>query len=215
MAERVDEGQWGFSRAVEDFEAAAVCSGKRPGALDRFLNGRRRRLIPAHVQSIHCNLPEKHEMPLDAPRANTKTLAITNALALIGDTPPTQMPRSGNKNTEAVAWEVFVAKLLEKTAKARTTKAVKAAIAAGVMFDHEEDPCPVGTNKVVYDGDIVRIDLEVGTPGMHLEVKTLMPALVKASKGALTLEKVSTIFTQHMVENAAPHKFTPSLVTDR
>jgi hypothetical protein len=154
-------------------------------------------------------------MPLDAPRANTKTLAITNALALIGIESPTQMPRSGNKNTEPVAWEVFVAKLLEKTAKARTAKAVKAAIAAGVMFDHEDEPCPVGTNKVVYDGDVVRIDLEVGTPGMRLDVKALIPALVKASKKPMTLDTVQTLFTQHMVENAAPHKFTPSLVTDR
>ena len=73
-------------------------------------------------------------------------------------TSPTQMPRSANKNTEPLAWDVFVAKLLEKIAKARVSKAVKAAIAAGVMFDHEDEPCPVGTNKVVYDGDVVRID---------------------------------------------------------
>ena len=149
-------------------------------------------------------------MPLDAVRAISKTEALTEAFASIGHAVGTQMPRSANKTTEGLAWEFFTAKLLETRAKARTKKAIKAAIKGRVLFDHEEEPKPIGTNTVVYEGDVVRIDLEVGTPGTRLDVDALIPALVKAG---LKLDKVNELVNRCTVENAAPHKFTASLVT--
>lgn len=149
-------------------------------------------------------------MPLDAPRAVSKTEALTEAFESIGHAAGTLMPRSVNKTTEPLAWKVFVAKLLVKRAAAREKVAIKAAIHGGVMFDHHEDPRPIGTNTVVYDGDVVRIDLQVGTPGTRLDVEALIPALVKAG---LRLEKVNELLNRCTVENAAPHTFTASLVT--
>jgi hypothetical protein len=149
-------------------------------------------------------------MPLDANRAMTKTEALTEAFASIGHAAGTLMPRSANKAEELLAWEVFAAKLLEQIAAARARKAIKAAIAGGVMFDHSEHPEPIGTNRVVYDGDVVRIDLAVGTPGTRLDIDGLIPALVKAG---LRLERVNELINRHTIENAAPHKFTTSLVT--
>jgi hypothetical protein len=149
-------------------------------------------------------------MPLDGPRAMNKTQALTDAFTAIGHAAGTLMPRSINKTTEPLAWEVFAAKLLEKTAAARTKKAVKAAVTGGVLFDHSAHPEPIGTNRVVYDGDVIRIDLEVGTPGTRLDVDALIPALVKAG---LRLDRVNELINRHTVENAAPHKFVASLAT--
>lgn len=148
-------------------------------------------------------------MPLDAARSVTKTEALTDAFASIGHAAGTLMPRSANKATEPLAWEVFAAKLLEKAAAARTTRAIKAAVKGGVMFDHKEDPRPIGTNTVIYDGDVIRIDLEVGTPGTRLDIDALIPALVKAG---LRLDRVNELVNRWTIENAAPHKFTASIV---
>lgn len=149
-------------------------------------------------------------MPLDATRAMTKTESLTEAFAGIGHAAGTQMPRSVNKSTEPLAWEYFTAKLLEGIATARIRKAIKAAIKGGVLFDHKDHPRPIGTNAVIYDGDVICIGLEVGTPGTKLDVDALIPALVKAG---LRLERVNALINKHTVENAAPHKFTASLVT--
>jgi hypothetical protein len=149
-------------------------------------------------------------MPLDAPRANSKTEALTDAFESIGQSAGTLMPRSVNRATEPLAWKVFVAKLLVKRAAAREKAAIKDAIKGGVLFDHKEEPRPIGTNTVVYDGDVIRIDLQVGTPGTRLDVDALIPALVKAG---LRLDRVNELVNRHTVENAAPHMFTASLVT--
>lgn len=149
-------------------------------------------------------------MPLDAARSVTKTEALTDAFALIGQSAGTSMPRSANRATESLAWEFFASKMLEKAAAARTQKAIKAAIKGGVMFDHKENPRPIGTNTVVYDGDVIRIDLEVGTPGTRLDIDALIPALVKAG---MRLDRVNELINRCTTENAAPHKFQASLVT--
>lgn len=149
-------------------------------------------------------------MPLDATRAMTKTEALTQAFTDIGHAAGTLMPRSVNKASEPLAWEFFAAKLLEKIAAARTKRAIKEAVKGGVMFDHSQHPEPIGTNRVVYDGDVIRIDLEVGTPGTRLDVDALIPALVKAG---LRLDRVNELINKHTTENAAPHKFVASLVT--
>jgi hypothetical protein len=149
-------------------------------------------------------------MPLDAARSVTKTEALSNAFASIGHAAGTLMPRSVNKATEPLAWEFFTSKMLETTAAARTKRAIKAAIAGGVMFDHTADPRRIGTNAVIYDGDVIRIDLAVGTPSTKVDLDALIPALVKAG---LRLDRVNELINRCTTENAAPHRFTASLVT--
>lgn len=146
---------------------------------------------------------------LDAAGANAKTAAVNAEFALIGYTADTRMPRS-KKNTEAVAWEYHVASQLVCAADARKEKAHKAAVKLGVMFDHKAKPMPVGTDTLVYGGDVVEISVKVTTAGTRLDVVTLGVDLVKAG---IPLSKLEKLLIKHTVSNAAPHKFTSSLVT--
>jgi hypothetical protein len=87
-------------------------------------------------------------MTLDAAKANALTAAISAAFAAIGTTAATKMPPS-KRNTEAVAWEYFVASLLARLAEGRRKRAHAAAVKAGVLFDHEKQPLPVGSNALI------------------------------------------------------------------
>ena len=150
---------------------------------------------------------------LDATRANVITAAINAEFALIGYTGDAKLPRttrSDVKNTEPVAWEVLVSKHLERIAKARTAKAVKAAVKAGVMFDPETDPRVPGTEALVYAGEIVEIAVSVTTPATRLDADELQAALVRAG---MKLPLVELLFKRCTHDNRAPHKFTSSLRT--
>ncbi len=151
-------------------------------------------------------------MPLDVTRANVKAEAINTAFKNIG-TPAgngTAMPRGAKANLEPIAWEVFMAKHLSKIAKAREAKAIKAAIVAGVMFDHEKNREPAGTNRVVYDGEVVRIDLSVGTGGAGIDHPGYVASLLAAGVDPKLLTRLAN---KHATVTAAPHSFSASLVT--
>lgn len=148
-------------------------------------------------------------MPLDAARSATLTETINSAFAGIGQGAPVTMPRS-KLNTEPVAFELFTARLLVKFAKAREEKAIKAAIKAGVMFDHKADPEPDGTARVVYDGDVVRVDLKVGSGREGVDHDAYVDSLAKAGVAPALLKRLAT---KHATVTAAPHSFSASLVT--
>lgn len=153
-------------------------------------------------------------MPLDSTKAITKTEAINAAFLAIGTAgdSDTAMPRERGAKipTEPIAWEVLASKHLRKAAEARYERAVKAAIKAGVIFDHKKAPLPDGTSKVVYKGTIVRIDLAVTTGRAGLDIEGFVEGVIKAGlKPAL----VTRLLAKHATTTAAPHEFTPSLVT--
>lgn len=152
-------------------------------------------------------------MPLDAARSADKTMSINDVFESIGNAKSpaagTAMPRS-KLNTEPLAFEVFVAKHLEKIAKARSAKAIKAAIKAGVMFDHEKDPEPDGTARIVYDGDVVRIDLTVGTGRAGFDLEGFVESLLAAKVEPKLLKR---LVSKHETVTASPHSFKASLVT--
>ncbi|HEY3845858.1 MAG TPA: hypothetical protein VGL95_01950 [Acetobacteraceae bacterium] len=146
---------------------------------------------------------------LDVAGANAKTTAFNAEFALIGNTGDGRMPRS-KKNTEPVAWEYHVASHLLRVAEARKKKAHAAAVKLGVMFDHEKSPLAVGTEALVYAGDVVEIAVSVTTPGTKLDPVELGVALVKAGMKLAVVEK---LFTQCTHDQRAPHKFTSTLAT--
>lgn len=147
---------------------------------------------------------------LDAARANLLTTAINDAFAGIGKGPPTAMPRGSKNNTEPLAFEVLVSKRLAKLAAAREALAIRDAIKAGVMFDHKDDPLPEGTSKVVYDGDVVRIDLKVTGGRDGIDHDAYVADLEKAGVAPALLKRLAA---KHATMSACPHSFTPSLVT--
>lgn len=148
---------------------------------------------------------------LDVTRANAKTQAFNTAFAEIGSSAVTAMPRS-KSNREPIAWELLVSKHLKRLADAREKKAVKEAVKAGVIFDPEKQPLPVGSNAMIYAGDVVEISCEVGTPQVRLDLQGLLPDLEKAGIKPPVLLK---LITKHTHDNRAPHKFSATLVTSR
>ena len=146
---------------------------------------------------------------LNVLKANAKTGAINDAFAAIGRTDPTDMPRS-KLNTEPAAWEYHVASHLLRLAEARKKKAHAAAVKAGVIFDHEKEPMPVGTNTLTYAGNVVEISVAVTTPSTRLDAAAFVDDLAAAGVKRALLERLTG---EHTKESRAPHKFTSSLVT--
>jgi hypothetical protein len=146
-------------------------------------------------------------MPLTAAKANDLTEALNVAFAAIGDT----MPRSKG-NLEPLAVEYHVASHLARIADARKKKAQSAAVKAGIMFDPEKQPMPVGSNALVYAGEVVEIAVSVTTPASRLD----QPAFVAdLEKSGVKLPLINRLLNKYTVENRAPHKFVSSLVTSR
>lgn len=150
-------------------------------------------------------------MPLDTTRANGKTDAITESFALIGHDNGSLMPRSKD-NREPMAWELHVAKLLKRLAEAREKRAVTAAVKAGVMFDHEKAPKPVGTHEIVFTGEVVEVAVDVTTAATKLDIAGL---IVDLERAGLTGKAIKRMVDKNTSENRAPHKFTTSLITRR
>jgi hypothetical protein len=148
-------------------------------------------------------------MPLDIAKANSKTAALNEAFAEIGIAGGTKMPPS-KLNTEPVAWEYFVASLLARFADARKTAATKAAIKAGLMFDHAKEPRPTGTNALIYAGDVVEITVAVTTATSRLDADGFFDAVEKAGVKRSVLDR---LVAAHTTENRPPHKFTAVMAT--
>jgi hypothetical protein len=146
---------------------------------------------------------------LDVPQANAKTTAFNDAFAAIGNAIPTKMPGC-KRNTEPAAWEYHVASHLLRLADARKKKAQAAAIKVGVMFDHEKQPRPIGSESVVYAGDVVDISVSVTTPATKFDLSAFCADLEKSGVKLLLINRLAN---KHTSENRAPHKFTSSLVT--
>lgn len=148
-------------------------------------------------------------MSLTALKATVKTAAITEAFTAIGATGETKMPRSGS-NTEPVAWEYHVASHLARLAESRKKKAHAAAVAQGLIFDHEKEPAPPGTSEVVYQGEVVEIALAVSNGADKLDVANFIAELREAGVSRKLLDSAMAL---HTAPSKAPHKFTSALVT--
>ncbi len=146
---------------------------------------------------------------LDATNAVIKVGMINAAFAEIGVTANTVMPCS-RKNTERLAWEYYVASHLLRIAEARKKLAVKAAVNAGIMFDPEQQPMVVGTNALVYAGDVVEISVSVATAATKLDITGLFADLVTHRVKRELLDRLAA---KHTKTHRAPHTFTSSLAT--
>lgn len=135
--------------------------------------------------------------------------AINNAFDKIGHYNGHSMPPS-TKNTDPVAWELFVAQHLTKVAEGRRKKAHASAIASGVIFDHTENPRAPG-DYAIYECDILSFQCNVKNPASVVDPKKLQAELIKAGVDAMLIQKcVASATTQR----AAPHTFTGALITE-
>lgn len=154
-------------------------------------------------------------MALDAGKAATKTRAIADDFDLIGKADGSAMPRWPGDKVEKprgeAAWEYHVASALHRLSETRRNAAIKEAIRAGVMFDHEKTPAAAGTQRVVYAGPIVEIAVKVADGGRAgLFVDGFVADLIKAKVDPKLIERLRA---KHRTETRPAHGFTSSLVT--
>lgn len=148
-------------------------------------------------------------MAISLRRAETLTSAITDAFAGIGSTADTKAPK-GKGNTEAVAYEYFVASLLSKVAEARKNKSEREAVQAGLLFDPKKGARPSGTHEVLHEGEAVRIILDVGPASARLDVEAFVDLLEKAGLARAKIDKARKTATG---AGRPPHRFQASLAT--
>ena len=148
-------------------------------------------------------------MPLDASQAIGKTDAINAAFASIGYVNGSAMPRC-RRAKELVAWEYHLASHLLRVAETRRKKAHADAVKAAVIFDHEKFPEPVGTNRLVYAGEVVEISVSVAAPIAGVDHVAFVVDLLKAGVKPALIKRLTA---KHTTETRPAHKFVSSLVT--
>ncbi len=148
-------------------------------------------------------------MPLDVAAATSLTERLNEAFAAIGASNGTAPPRKVNA-AEAAAYEYHVSSHLLRIAETRRKRAHAAAVKAGVMFDHERAPEPVGTERVVYAGALVEVSVTVAAPVQGLDHLAFVVGLLEAGvKPAL----VKRLQARHATETRPSHRFSSTLVT--
>ncbi len=148
-------------------------------------------------------------MPLSRAAANDLVGAINADFSGIGASDETAMPAS-KRNTEPVAYEYYLASHLLRLAEARKKNAIKAAYREHVLFDPEKSPLPTGTHALVYAGDMVEIDVDVGTPATRLDLDGFLTDL---ETHRVKRDLLKRLVTKHTKDNRAPHKFNATLAT--
>jgi len=123
-----------------------------------------------------------------------------------------KLPIRSKSNTEAAAWEYFIASHLYKRATDRRKEAVALAVDAGVFFDSDnaEMQREPGTQEIVYQGDLVSVTLSVAKPRVILDQKLLVDELVRRG----VRKDVIAAAIDRASRDAKPgHQFTASLLT--
>ena len=148
-------------------------------------------------------------MSLSQRTRNRVVDAINVAFAGIGTGETKMPPVKKGDNKSAIAWEYFLAHFLNTLAAARLKTAKANAVEAGILFDHEKDPRPPGTNEPIFEGEHVVVWLQVKRGSTRVD-----PAKMAAY---LTANGVAGTIVQAAVEHASstskpPHEFKPALV---
>jgi len=135
--------------------------------------------------------------------------ALNVAFNKLGYTNGHNMPQT-TKNTDAIAWELFIAQHIARIAEARKDEAHKEAVKAGVLFDHKSNPKDMGTHSI-YTGDIVSYICKVNSPPSRLDTKMLRSELLKAG---VSQEVVNKCYARSTKELAGAHSFVGTLVVN-
>jgi hypothetical protein len=112
------------------------------------------------------------------------------------------------RNDASIAWEYWLASFLSSAAEKKRRAVEKEAIKAGVLIDKEKKPEPVGTDRVVYPGDIVNIRLEVREGRTSIDANKMAEYLV--SKG-VKQKLVEDAMNHAEVKTRPAHVFTATI----
>lgn len=115
------------------------------------------------------------------------------------------------RNTEAVAWEFFVAAHLQSIANGRLREARTSAVRAGVIFDHDKHPRTPQDTGVLYRGDNVVVTLTVKQSTITTDVDELCAYLI--DKG-VDVKLIHDASEHAKKERRAAHEFRASLLTE-
>jgi hypothetical protein len=136
--------------------------------------------------------------------------AINVAFDAIGVDVLTKMPKPKMRdNKSPIAWEYYVADHVAARARARLNNAKRAAINAGVIFDHEKFPRDPGTNEPVFSGEHVVVWLEVKTPATRVSADKMSEFLI--AKG-VDAKLIADAYASASSKTRPPHEFKVSLV---
>jgi hypothetical protein len=133
---------------------------------------------------------------------------INTTLSSIGRDKTTK-PAVMKGNTSPIAWEFFVVDHLKKMIAARAKEAQRAAITAGVIFDHEKFPKEAGANETIYNDEYVSIHLTVNQSGTKINTNKLLAYLAANKVDETLLQRAIDAATE---ETRPAHRFAPSLV---
>ena len=151
-------------------------------------------------------------MTLSSRLANKFIDAANVMFGVIGNDTTTKMPRSKD-NRAPYAWEYFVSKHLLKMAEARHGAAIKAAVRAGVIFDHHKEPREAGRLDVLYQDENVIVKLRTSQGNTRIDPDALAQFLIKRGVEMELIEAAADAATKQF---NAKHEFIVSLnVEDR
>ena len=145
---------------------------------------------------------------LASTEANKLTNAINVAFTAIGNTTGAAMPPA-KSNREHIAWEFHVASHLYRVAEGRRKVAHKAAVKAGLLFDHEKAPLAEGTTAVLFTGDNLQLGVNVKAASIRVDTTALVTDLLDAG---VDEELIMRLLKKHTHTNRAPHTFTSSFI---
>jgi len=128
---------------------------------------------------------------------------VRKAFSDIGNRNATVMPVS-KRNTDSLAWELYVATELASSAEARKKSAAQACIEAGLMFDHKEHPLPAGTEQTIYSGEIVQITVRVNNAAPRFNSAKLKAEMLRHKISSETADK---IYQACLIDGTPAHVF--------
>jgi hypothetical protein len=137
--------------------------------------------------------------------------AIFVAFDKIGKHNGTAMPHS-DKNTDAVAYELYVAQCLKRLCDARLKAATEQSISAGVMFDTSVKRLDAGASQTVYFGSVVQVGVTTKNASTTFDRKSAENNLKSLYPQHEAV--ISQVFNKATKWSAVPHTFTASLVIE-
>jgi len=148
-------------------------------------------------------------MPLTELDAMMLESAIQQAFRNIGTkTEGTTQPHSGN-NIEPIAWEYYVASLLNTVSNARLKAATKKALAADIIIDKEQSEHLAGELFTMWSGQIVATECKVTKGRLYIDEGLLRKALIAAD---IDPASANGIIEASKKEGKPPHSFTAKLI---
>lgn len=146
-------------------------------------------------------------MPLPT-SVRTRLIDTVNVMfSKIGTTNGTTRPETKN-NRAPIAWELWVSSHLASVAKGRYEQAKKAALNAGIIFDHFKTPHEPGYEHI-YEDDVVEVWLKVNKPSRSYDVDKLCSYLI--GRG-VSKKAINEALVHASTQGKAAHTFTASLI---